>query len=115
MKRRLITVILFAFVAALISSTVLYKVISAYSTQSVRTATTRIFVAARNLDAGALIGEADVRAAEWPGLTWSQWILRREDLVGRGLTAAVGKDEPFAESRLAAKGAGVGFASRIPP
>ena len=115
MKRRLITVMLFALLAAAISSTALYKIISANSQHTVKAATSMVLVAARDLDAGAMIGEEDVRETEWPGAGGSQWIQRREDVIGRGLLSPISKDEPFADSRLAAKGAGAGLASRIPP
>ncbi len=115
MKRRLISVILFALVAAAASSTVLYKILSANAQPAVKAASMQVLVAVRNLSAGAMVGEDDVRAADWPVAGGSQWMARREDVVGRGLLAAIGKDEPFTESRLAEKGAGAGFASRIPP
>jgi pilus assembly protein CpaB len=114
MKRRLISVILFALVAAAASSTVLYKIISANSQPAVRAAATRVIVAARDLNAGAVVGEEDVRTADWPASSASQWLARKEDVVGRGLIGAINKDEPFGESRLAGKGAGAGLASRIP-
>jgi pilus assembly protein CpaB len=113
MRRRLFTVILFAVVAALVSSTLLYKVISA-STQHPAGAMTQVLVAVRDLDAGALIGETDVRSVEWAATVAPQWIGKREEIVGRGLIAAVNKGEPFPANRLAAKGVGSGLAARIP-
>ncbi len=115
MKRRLFTVILFAVLAAAVSSTVLYKVISGNSPQQTKAPTTQILVATRNLDAGTLVGDADVRSADWPVVDGSHWIAKRADVVGRAVLTSVGKEEPFTESRLAAKGAGAGMASRIPP
>jgi len=114
MKRRLISVIAFAVLAALVSSAVLYKIISGGS-HTARAATAPVLVATHELNAGALIGEADVRPVEWPVEDGTHWIVRRSDLVGRALLTPVAKDEPFAESRLAAKGTGAGLASRIPP
>lgn len=115
MQRRLITVILFALIAALVSSTVLYKVISANSTNAGSQSATEVLVATHDLEAGTLVRQADVRSIEWRGVVTPQWIKRREDIVGRGLIAAINKDEPFPENRLAQKGAGVGLTSRIPP
>lgn len=114
MKRRLVTVLLFALVAAAASSTILYRVISASTRGAVNVTRDRVLVAARDLSAGALIGEGDVREVDWPVQSGDQWAKRREDVVGRGLLAAISKDEPFAESRMAPKGAGAGLASRIP-
>jgi pilus assembly protein CpaB len=115
MRRRLVTVILFAVIAALVSSTVLYKAISANAKRPISTATSQILVAARDLDAGALIGDADVRLVDWMAPIAPQWIGKREDIVGRGLVAGVNKGEPFPGNRLAPKGAGAGLAARIPP
>jgi pilus assembly protein CpaB len=106
---------LFALVAAAASSTILYKVISASTRPSSKAASQRVLLASRDLNGGALIGEGDVREVEWPAGGGAKWIQRREDVIGRGLTAAISKDEPFTESRLAARGSGVGLASRIPP
>ena len=115
MKRRLITVILFAVLAAAGSSTMLFKLISSNTPRPVTAATSTVLVAAHDLTPGALIGEADVREAQWPITEGSPWLAKRQDVVGRGLMTPIQKDEPFAESRLAAKGAGAGLASRIPP
>lgn len=115
MQRRLITVILFAVLAAAGSSTMLFRLMSANSPRPVKSATASVLVAAKDLSAGALIGEADVREAQWPVTEGSPWLARRQDVVGRGLMTSIQKDEPFAESRLAAKGAGAGLASKIPP
>jgi pilus assembly protein CpaB len=115
MQRRLITVILFALVAAFASSMILYRVISAKSAQASNPSATEIYVAAHDLSAGALIGPADLRVEKWPGSVSAQWVSRREDLIGRPLLVAINSGEPFPDNRLAAKGAGVGFASGIPP
>jgi pilus assembly protein CpaB len=114
MQRRLFTVILFAFVAAFASSTLLYRIISANSAHASDASTTKIYVASRDLSAGALIAESDVRLVRWPGPVNPLWVSRREDLVGRGLSVAINSGEPFPDNRLAAKGAGAGLASKIP-
>jgi pilus assembly protein CpaB len=114
MKRRLITVILFAVLAAAGSSTMLFRVMSSNTPRPVDAATATVLVAAHDLTPGTLIGEADVRETKWPITEGSPWLAKRQDVVGRGLMTPILKDEPFAESRLAAKGAGAGLASKIP-
>jgi len=113
MRRRLVTVILFAIVAALAASTSLYRVISA-RTQAPRSQTVTVLVAARDLNIGALAGESDIREVEWPGAVGTQGIGQRQDIVGRGVIANINKGEPFSENRLAPKGAGAGLAAVIP-
>lgn len=114
MQRRLLTVIAFALVAALASSTVLYRIISAKSAHASDSSASQIYVASRDLNAGAQIRESDLRLVRWPGTLNPLWVSRREDLVGRGLNVAINGGEPFPDNRLAAKGAGAGFASGIP-
>ena len=104
MKRRLITVILFAVLAAAGSSTVLFKIISSNSPRPASAATATVLVAAHDLAAGSLVGATDVREAQWPITEGSPWLARRQDVVGRGLMTSIQKDEPFAENRLAARG-----------
>lgn len=114
MQRRLITVIIFALVAAFASSTILYRVISAKSAQASNSSATPIYVAAHDLSAGAMIGASDLRMAKWPGPVNAQWLSRREDLIGRVLVVPINSGEPLPDNRLAPKGAGAGFASGIP-
>lgn len=114
MQRRLITVILFALVAAFASSTILYRIISTRSAHASDSSMAPIYVASRDLSAGALIGPSDIRLAKWPGAVNPQWVSRREDLIGRGLSVAINSGEPFPDNRLAAKGSGAGLAAGIP-
>jgi pilus assembly protein CpaB len=74
-----------------------------------------VVVAARDLDAGALVGDGDVRIVEWPAVEGSHWMSRQSDVVGRAVLTPVARDEPFGDARLAAKGADASLAARIPP
>jgi pilus assembly protein CpaB len=113
MRRRLITVILFAIVAALTASTALYRVLTA-RTPVPKPQIVAVLVAARDLNVGALVEASDIRAAEWTGTVNPRWLAKRDAIVGRGVTANINKDEPFPENRLAPKGAGAGLAAVIP-
>ena len=115
MKRRLITVILFAVLAAAVSSTLLYRIISSSSPQAAKAATTPILVAVRDLNAGVLVGDADVRTVDWPVADGSHWLAKRSDVVGRAILTPVAKEEPFSGEPPGREGAGPGVASRIPP
>src|SRR5580658_9145888 len=98
MQRRLISVVLFAVLAAAVSSTLLFKIISGNSPTPAKAATRPVLVATRDLDAGTLIGDADVHPVDWPVTEGSSWVVRRSDVVGRALLTPVAKDEPFAEN-----------------
>jgi len=113
MKRRMITVLLFALIAALVPSTLIYRAIAGRA--PARLTGPMVAVAARDLSVGSLIEDADIRTGEWTGPVDPHWILRKEDIVGRGVTANVNRGEPIADNRLAPRGAGAGLAAIIPP
>lgn len=115
MQRRLLSVLLFALLAAAASSTLLYKVISANSSTPANVPHTKVLVAAKDLEAGAVVAASDVRAMDWSAPVSPQWAHSPDDIVGRGLLVGINQGEPFPENRLAAKGAGGGLAVRIPP
>jgi pilus assembly protein CpaB len=115
MKKRLIAVLAFALAVSAGAAFVLYQLIASRMTvgASSKPATTRVLVASRDLEMGALIQERDVRTQEYltppPGA-----ILRKEDIVNRGVSSPIHEDAPFYDASLAAKGAGAGFAATIP-
>jgi pilus assembly protein CpaB len=116
MKKRLIGVLAFALVVSAGAAFVLYQLIASRMTVGASTkppATIKVLVSSKDLEPGALIQERDVRVQEFltppPGA-----ILKKEDVVNRGVIAAIHEDEPFYETSLAAKGAGAGFAATIP-
>jgi pilus assembly protein CpaB len=116
MKKRLIGVLAFALAVSAGAAFVLYQLIASKMTvgaSTARPATIKVLVAARDLGLGALIQERDVIAQDYLAVPAGA-ILRKEDIVGRGVTTPVHLDAPFYENALAPKGAGAGFASTIP-
>jgi pilus assembly protein CpaB len=115
MKKRLIAVLGFALAVSAGAAFVLYQLIASRMTvgASSKPATIKVWVASRDLETGALIQERDVRTQEYltppPGA-----ILKKEDIINRGVTSPIHEDAPFYDASLAAKGAGAGFASTIP-
>src|SRR5437879_6218100 len=114
MNQRLLSVLIFAFVVSAGASLLLYRLIASRVTANAKQPTTQIIVASRNLDLGTLIREADLRASDWSGPMPRGSLLRKEDVLGRGVMAALYDGEPILESRLAPKGAGAGLAATIP-
>src|SRR5438046_3921052 len=114
MNQRLLSVLIFAFVVSAGASLLLYRLIASRVTANAKQPTTQIIVASRNLDLGTLIREADLRASDWSGPLPRGSLLRKEDVVGRGVMAAIYDGEPILENRLAPKGAGAGLAATIP-
>jgi pilus assembly protein CpaB len=115
MRKRLIGVLAFALAVSAGAAFVLYQLIASRMTvgASTKPTTIKVLVASRDLEPGALIQERDVRIQDYlappPGA-----ILKKEDVVNRGVTAPIHEDEPFYDTSLAAKGAGAGFAATIP-
>jgi pilus assembly protein CpaB len=116
MGKRLIGVLAFALAVSAGAAFVLYQLIASRITVGASTkppATTKVLVASRDLELGALIQERDVRTQDY--LTPPQGaLLRKEDIINRGVTSPIHLDAPFYEASLAAKGAGAGFAATIP-
>jgi pilus assembly protein CpaB len=115
MNKRLLGVLLFAFVVSAGASVVLYRLMASRLTAQAGPSGTLLCVAARNLPIGTLIRNLDVRTVQWTGNIPAQAVQKEEDIVGRGVIADIYEGEPFLGSRLAAKGAGAGLAAIIPP
>jgi pilus assembly protein CpaB len=114
MNQRFLSVLVFAFVAATVSSLVLYRLFSGRASAAKPSAGNRVVVAAHNLEAGRLVREDDLALVDWTGTPPTAAATRKEDLVGRGVIATVYQNEAVLSSRLAAKGAGGGLAPMIP-
>jgi pilus assembly protein CpaB len=115
MKKRLLSVLAFALAVSAGAAFVLYQLIASKVQAGVSSApaTTKILVAARDLEVGALVQDRDLRLQEF--LTPPAGaITKKQDLVGRGVINAIHQDTPFFEASLAPVGAGAGFASIIP-
>jgi pilus assembly protein CpaB len=116
MKKRLIGVLAFALAVSAGAAFVLYQLIASRMTvgASTKPSTTKVWVASRDLEMGALIQERDVTTQDYltppPGA-----ILKKGDIVNRGVTSPIHQDAPFYEKELAPIGAGAGFAATIPP
>ncbi|MGO9227610.1 MAG: Flp pilus assembly protein CpaB [Bryobacteraceae bacterium] len=116
MNKRIVWALIFAAVVALVFSTLLYRVVSNQSPQPVQQqATTKIAVAAKDLDTGAVIKEDDVKLEDWSGPVPEGSTNRPQELLGRGVMTSILAKEPVVEKRLAPKGAGGGFSVLIPP
>lgn len=114
MNQRLFSVLIFAFVVSAGASLLLYRLIASRVTANAKQPTTQVIVAARNLDLGTLIRESDLKMGDWSGTLPRGSLLRKEDVVGRGVMATIYDGEPILENRLAPKGAGAGLAATIP-
>jgi pilus assembly protein CpaB len=117
MNKRLLSVLIFAFLVSAGASVALYQLIASRVTvnANVRAPAPQVLVAARNMEIGSLIKDTDFKMLEWPGALPTGAIVKKEDAVGRGVIISIFDGEPIIESRLAPKGAGAGLAANIKP
>src|SRR5512134_2849623 len=114
MSKRLISVLVFAFIVSAGASLLLYRLVSSRMNTEAKQSTAQIMVAARSLPVGTMIGEMDIKMGAWSGPLPVNAVTKKEEAVGRGVIANIYEGEPLLESRLAAKGAGAGLAATIP-
>ena len=115
MNKRLLSVLIFAFLVSAGASVALYQLIASRVTVNAKAPSVQVLVAARNLEIGTLIKDTDFKMAEWPGALPAGAILKKEDATGRGVIISIYEGEPMIESRLAPRGAGAGMAANIKP
>jgi pilus assembly protein CpaB len=116
MKKRLIGVFLFALVVSAGAAFVLYQLISTKVTAgaSAHPVNKTIFVAAHDLQPGVLITDRDVSTMEVVKIPDGA-IIKKEEILNRGVVSPIHQDTPFFDALLAKKGEGAGFATIIPP
>jgi pilus assembly protein CpaB len=92
----------------------LYRLIASRVSANAKQPTVQVILASRNLDLGTLIRDADLKSGDWSGPLPLGAVVKKEDVVGRGVMSTIYANEPLLESRLAPKGAGAGLAATIP-
>src|SRR6478609_6637001 len=113
MNRRLITVLLCAFVVAGGCSLLVYRIIGARVSGARRSATTRVVSAAADVKLGTVLTAANLATTEIAGALPKGAILKPENVIGRGVVSDISQGEPILESRLAPAGSGGGMAATI--
>src|SRR6266851_8184127 len=96
-------------------SAVVYRLVFTRIIMAPGPQTSEIVVAARKLEIGTLVKDVDVRGGQWIGPLPPGVVLKKDDVIGRGVVAAINEGEPIFDSRLASVGAGAGLAATIPP
>ena len=118
MKRRMrfATVLIVALSTASASSYVVYQVAERQALPAPPPRLGQLVVAARSAPVGARLSAQDVRIVAWPlDHLVSGSFSAIDEVVGRGLLAAVVDNEPLTAAKLAPREAGVGLPSAIPP
>jgi len=113
MNRRLLNILMIAFVIAAGCSYLVFRLVGSRLSGN-RPTTTRVVAAATDIKIGTVLRDPDLTTIEIAGTPPKGAILRREDVVGRGVVSNLYAGEPIQESRLAAPGSGGGLAATIP-
>jgi pilus assembly protein CpaB len=114
MNRRLSTILFIAFIIALVSSFLVYRVAGTQMHSQQDQATSKVFVASHDLMIGTVIKESDISTVDWVGPIPKNAATKMEAIKGRGVMSQLYQGEPIIDSRLAAVGAGGGLAATIP-
>jgi pilus assembly protein CpaB len=114
MNKRLMTILLSAFVIAAVCAFLVYRVIGNRLAASHQSATTRVVAAAADFKLGTLLTPANLTTIEIAGPLPKGAILKPEQAAGRGVMSDLYQGEPILEGRLAPVGSGGGLAATIP-
>jgi pilus assembly protein CpaB len=115
MNRRVLIIVSCALVLSVCASYLVYRAVGSRVTAGKAPKTVELVVAARDLAAGTLIQDADLKIAAWFGTPPAGAILKRGDFRSRGVASSIYEGELVTEKRLAPIGSGGGLAATIPP
>ena len=115
MNRRLLTILLVAFLIASACGWLVYRIVSARVAGSKPVATTQVVAAAKDIPLGAVLTASDLTTMTLAGTPPKGAIQKPEDAIGRGVVTQIYQGEPILDSHLAGLGSGGGLAPTIPP
>jgi pilus assembly protein CpaB len=113
MNSRVTGILLLALLISGGATYLVYRVVAARAGQS-PAATAQVVMAARQLDIGTLVKDADLTMGPWVGSIPVGMVTKKETILGRGVIAPIYAGEAIMENRLAPMGAGAGLAATIP-
>ncbi len=114
MNRRLLTILLLAFVIAAACSFLVYRMVGSRLTASKPAATTHLIAAAQDIKLGTVLTKANLTTVEVAGTPPKGSFTKPEEVMGRGVISDLYQGEPIMDNRLAAPGMGGGLAAAIP-
>lgn len=113
MNRRLMGILLIAFVVAVGCSYLVFRLLR-NRVGGPEHKVTQVVAAAKDIKLGTVLRSADLSTIDIAGAVPQGAILKSADAIGRGAIADLYSGEPILESRLAPKGSGGGLAATIP-
>jgi pilus assembly protein CpaB len=113
MNKRLLTILLLAFVIAGACAFLVFRVVGS-RLGAPQSASTRVVAAAADIKLGTVLTAANLTTVDIGGTPPKGAIVKPENAIGRGVIADIYQGEPVLESRLASVGSGGGLAATIP-
>ena len=113
MNRRLLNILLIAFVIAAGCSYIVFRLVGS-RLSGTRQTSTHVIAAATDIKLGTVLRDADLTTIEITGTLPKGALLKKENAIGRGVISNLYLGEPILENRLAAPGSGGGLAATIP-
>lgn len=115
MNKRLLLILLCAFLVASACSYLVYRLVANRILATTPRNTARVVTAATDIKLGSILRDTDLTTVEITGTLPKGAITEKKDAIGRGVIANLSQNEPILESRLAAAGSGGGLAATINP
>ncbi|HMG84868.1 MAG TPA: Flp pilus assembly protein CpaB [Terracidiphilus sp.] len=113
MNRRLVTILLAAFVVAALCSVLVYRLVGTRIAAAKPQPSTRVVAAARDIKIGTVLSAPDLTTIQIMGTAPKSAILDAKNAIGRGVTSSIYSGEPILDDRLAPMGSGGGLAATI--
>jgi len=113
MNRRLVTILLAAFVVAALCSVLVYRLVGMRIAAAKPQPATRVVAAAADIKIGQLLSAADLTTVQIQGTVPKTAILDAKNAIGRGVISPIFAGEPILDNRLAPVGSGGGLAATI--
>lgn len=113
MNRRLVTILLAAFVVAALCSVLVYRLVGMRIAAAKPQPSTRVVAAATDIKIGTVLSAPDLTTIQIMGTPPKNAILDAKNAIGRGVTSSLYAGEPILENRLAPVGSGGGLAATI--
>lgn len=113
-QMRTFVVLVVAVIVAAAASFAVYRAVTNIPVRQVEIATAKAVVASKAMAMGDLLTRDSVKLVDWPARTpLASGFTRVEDVVDRGLIAAVVENEPLTENNVAPRDAGAGLPPTI--
>lgn len=113
MNRRLVTILLAAFVVAALCSVLVYRLVGMRIAAAKPQPSTRVVAAATDIKVGQVLAAQDLTTVQIMGTVPKNAILDAKNAIGRGVITALYAGEPIVDDRLAPMGSGGGLAATI--